>query len=251
MNNSKKKEKKQTVDTNIVKKTLKLWFWSILHFGKWYMPKIPEIKAEELLRKIQSNQAPLLIDIRDESELKKFGYIEDAQMFPYFNFPSQLYKIPEDKEIEIVTICPGGGASLVIAEILISEGYSNVRSLKGGMKNWYKKKYPLIPFDKTKSITQPTSVEEKNPFLKDKLANNYNDVQINLSIDVRNESCPKPVLESKKAIKKMRIGEILEILATDPGSLRDIPAWAVNTKQKFVSYREMGDHYSFLIKKLH
>ena len=57
-------------------------------------------------------------------------------------------------------------------------------------------------------------------------------------------------MESRKAIKKMKVGQILEILTTDPGSLRDIPAWAVNTKQEFLSYKEDEQGYRFLVRKL-
>ncbi|MHA1991890.1 MAG: sulfurtransferase TusA family protein [Candidatus Hodarchaeales archaeon] len=50
----------------------------------------------------------------------------------------------------------------------------------------------------------------------------------------------------------MEIGQVLEILTTDPGSLRDIPSWAINTKQEFISYQDLGDEkgYSFLVRRL-
>lgn len=249
MKNTKNKNKESKINSEIVKKTLKLWFWSILHFGKWYIPNIPEIKPEELYDKIKSNNSPLLIDIRDDSEVKKFGHIENAQRFPYFNFPSYLDKMPTDHNTEIVTICPGGGASLVVAEILIKEGYTNVKSLKSGVKGWYKKKLPLIPFEKETSVSQKSN-DELNLYLKDKLQKETDVFEVSISLDVRNESCPLPVLKTKKAIKKMDKGEILEVLATDPGSLRDIPAWAVNTKQEFLSYNVTDGTYRYLIRKV-
>lgn len=242
--------KGQKVDGRIVKKTIKLWLWSLLRFGRWYMPHIPEIKPEELLKKLESNETPLLIDIRDKSELKKFGYIEHAQMFPYFKFPSYLDRISKDYDQEIVTICPGGGASLVIAEVLISEGYTNVKSLKGGVKRWYKKKFPLLQLDEAKEKEfQALDSEEQEQLKQLEETSSDADIVIALSLDVRNFSCPKPVLESKKAIKKINIGEVLEIVATDPGSKRDIPAWAVNTKQEMLSFREVNNEYHYLIKR--
>ena len=245
------KKEKQSPKTKMVKKTLKLLFWSIFRLGRWYIPNVPEIKAEELLDKLNSDQDLLLIDIRDESEIKKFGVIKNSQMFPYFDFPSYIDKIPKDTNNEIVTICPGGGASLIVAEILINEGFQNVKSLKGGIKGWYKKKYPLVKLESNVlSNTSLQSHEEKHPFLKDKFSKQDITFNIDLSINVRNVSCPGPVLESRKAIKKMQIGQILEILTTDLGSLRDIPAWAVNMKQEFLSYKEDEQGYRFLVRKL-
>lgn len=251
LKNAKKNTKKSKINSEIVKKTLKLWFWSILHLGRWYIPNIPEIKPEELYEQIKYNNSPLLIDIRDDSEIKKFGYIENTQRFPYFNFPSYLDKIPSDHNTEIVTICPGGGASLVVAEILISKGYKNVRSLKGGVKSWYKKKFPLIPFEEGNFQPINKETEELDSYLKDKKGKATDSYEISISLDVRNESCPLPVLKTKKAMKGMDNGEILEVLATDPGSLRDIPAWAINTKQEILSYYVTDGTYRYLIRKLH
>jgi TusA-related sulfurtransferase/rhodanese-related sulfurtransferase len=245
-------EKKSKVDTKIVSKTLKLWVYSIFHLGRWYLPNIPEIKPDQLYDKIKSNEAPLLIDIREESDIKKFGMIEKAKLFPYFNFLSQVDKIPENKETEIVTICPGGGASLVIAEVLLAEGYKNVKSLKGGIKAWRKKKFPLVELTKNEDNTDESlTIEEKYPFLDGKNIEDDDKIEISYTVNARNLSCPLPVLQSKKAIKMIEIGQVIEIFSTDPGSLRDIPAWAKNTHQEFISYKEIESNcYRYLIRKL-
>ena len=248
MTTSLENEKTKNPNKKVVAKTLKLWFWSILHLGRWYLPNIPEIKPNQLLDKLKSNNIPLLLDIREKSDVAKLGYIEHTKFFPYFDFLAHLDKIPNDKDTEIITICPGGGASLVIAEILISEGYTNVKSLKGGIKNWHKKKFPLVKFDEKQSISLP--IDEKLPLVKETNIQN-NDFEVSFTVDARNLSCPGPVLESRKAMKKMTIGQVVEILTTDPGSLRDIPAWAVNTKQELLSYSEINsEEYRFLVKKI-
>lgn len=46
------------------------------------------------------------------------------------------------------------------------------------------------------------------------------------SIDARGSACPGPLLEAKKGIGKVKVGEILEILSGDSGTRDDIPAWA-------------------------
>ena len=70
-------------------------------------------------------------------------------------------------------------------------------------------------------------------------------------LDCRGKLCPVPVLDTKKAIKTIEIGQVLEVLADDRGSVEDIPRWAKRTKQEFLGYKETDDgHYSFLIKRL-
>lgn len=60
-----------------------------------------------------------------------------------------------------------------------------------------------------------------------------------------------PIMKSMQAIKKMRINRVLEVITTDPGSIKDIPTWAKATGQELISFEERGpDDYRFLVKKL-
>jgi TusA-related sulfurtransferase len=53
-----------------------------------------------------------------------------------------------------------------------------------------------------------------------------------------------------QAIKKIKIGQVLEILTTDPGSKTDIPIWAKATKQELLSFEELGpESFRFLVKR--
>ena len=75
--------------------------------------------------------------------------------------------------------------------------------------------------------------------------------KVNKKVDARGELCPTPILKSRKAIKKMKINQVLEILTTDPGSVNDIPAWAEVTGQELISKEELGPNdYRFLVRKL-
>ena len=72
----------------------------------------------------------------------------------------------------------------------------------------------------------------------------------NKTVDARGLNCPMPITKSMQAIKKMRKGQILEILTTDPGSKKDIPIWAQATKQELLSFEELGpESFRFLVKK--
>ena len=76
-------------------------------------------------------------------------------------------------------------------------------------------------------------------------------IEAHNTLDARNLSCPMPVLKSKKALKAIEINQILEILATDPGSMADIPAWSRSTGQELLSSEELGPkNFRFLVKRL-
>ena len=75
--------------------------------------------------------------------------------------------------------------------------------------------------------------------------------KVNKTLDARGLSCPMPVTKSMQAIKKIRIGQVLEILTSDPGSERDIPIWATVTKQELLSFEKKGsEDFRFLVKRM-
>jgi tRNA 2-thiouridine synthesizing protein A len=74
--------------------------------------------------------------------------------------------------------------------------------------------------------------------------------RVNKTVDARGLECPMPITKSMQAIKKIRVGQVLEILTTDPGSKRDIPLWAKVTKQELLSIEELGPgSFRFLVKR--
>lgn len=72
------------------------------------------------------------------------------------------------------------------------------------------------------------------------------------TLDAKGLSCPMPVLKAKKKIKSMDVGKVLEILATDPGSVNDISAWCRTTGQELLTHEEIDGKpkvWRFLIKR--
>jgi tRNA 2-thiouridine synthesizing protein A len=59
-------------------------------------------------------------------------------------------------------------------------------------------------------------------------------VNASSTVDARGSACPGPLLEAKKGIGKVKVGEILEILSGDPGTRNDIPAWAGKVGHEFL-----------------
>lgn len=68
-------------------------------------------------------------------------------------------------------------------------------------------------------------------------------------LDARGLNCPLPILRTKKAIKDLDVGQILQVIATDPGSVKDMAAFCSQTGNQLVSSEQNGDGYVFLIEK--
>jgi len=68
-------------------------------------------------------------------------------------------------------------------------------------------------------------------------------------LDSRNESCPMPVMKTKKMLKGMPAGEVLHVIASDPASVQDITILLESLKDELLEKTESGGEYHFYIKK--
>ncbi|QCC48663.1 sulfurtransferase TusA family protein [Halobellus limi] len=70
------------------------------------------------------------------------------------------------------------------------------------------------------------------------------------TLDVKGASCPMPVVKTKSAIDDLSEGEVLEVLATDPGSMSDLDGWAAGTDGVEMLDQEEGDEvYKHYVRK--
>ena len=69
------------------------------------------------------------------------------------------------------------------------------------------------------------------------------------TLDLKGLSCPLPIAKTAQAIRELRSGELIEALATDPGSVPDFAAWCRSTGNELVEQTEEGGVYRFLIRK--
>lgn len=72
-------------------------------------------------------------------------------------------------------------------------------------------------------------------------------VDIDVEVDAKGMYCPMPIIQLKKAIKTMTPGQTLRLTATDPGSKRDVPAWANKTGAEILSSNEANGEFTFII----
>lgn len=76
------------------------------------------------------------------------------------------------------------------------------------------------------------------------------DLKADLTLDNSGLSCPMPIIKTKKAMDGMKVGEILKMVATDPGSVSDIQAWVKKTGQELLGQETEGDKFVFYIRKV-
>lgn len=69
-------------------------------------------------------------------------------------------------------------------------------------------------------------------------------------LDVKGLSCPLPILRAKKALKKVNVGDLLQVIATDPGSVKDMQTFCQQTGNELVESSEADGVFSYIIKRL-
>lgn len=70
-----------------------------------------------------------------------------------------------------------------------------------------------------------------------------------VSLDLKGLACPLPIAKTAQAIKTLQSGDIVEVFATDPGSVPDFRAWSRTTRNELIEQTEEGGVYRFLIRK--
>ena len=74
-------------------------------------------------------------------------------------------------------------------------------------------------------------------------------MEFHKELDARGLNCPLPILKAKKALAEMTSGQILRVLATDPGSVRDFQAFARQTGNELVGQSEDDKEFTFFMKR--
>ena len=74
-------------------------------------------------------------------------------------------------------------------------------------------------------------------------------MQIDKEIDTSGLNCPLPILKAKKALNDMVSGQVLKVIATDPGSSRDFEAFAKQTGHELVLQEKTEAHFVFGLKR--
>ena len=68
-------------------------------------------------------------------------------------------------------------------------------------------------------------------------------------VDARGTSCPGPILAAKKGIVEVPVGGLMEVLATDSGTLKDLPAWCAKVGHDYLGHIEIAGYLRLFIRK--
>ena len=68
-------------------------------------------------------------------------------------------------------------------------------------------------------------------------------------LDARGLNCPLPILRAKKALGELQSGQVLRVIATDPGSVKDFAAFCKQTGNELLSQADAGKEFTFFLKK--
>ncbi|MEO5918312.1 MAG: sulfurtransferase TusA family protein [Candidatus Limnocylindrales bacterium] len=74
-------------------------------------------------------------------------------------------------------------------------------------------------------------------------------LEITTQVDARGLSCPMPIVRTAQAAKPLASGAVIEVLATDPGSVKDFTAWCRSTGNTLVEQTADGAVYRFVIRR--
>ena len=74
-------------------------------------------------------------------------------------------------------------------------------------------------------------------------------MDIHKEVDARGMNCPLPILKAKKALADMHSGQLLKVVATDTGSLRDFQAFAKQTGNELVEQQTEGEEFIHILRR--
>lgn len=76
------------------------------------------------------------------------------------------------------------------------------------------------------------------------------DVKVDLELDLKGLLCPLPMVRVSQNINNVPVGGVIRAVATDPGAMADIPAWAASTGNAVLSADKEGSEFVFLVKRV-
>jgi tRNA 2-thiouridine synthesizing protein A len=68
-------------------------------------------------------------------------------------------------------------------------------------------------------------------------------------VDARGTSCPGPILAAKKGMPQVKVGELMEVLATDSGTLKDLPAWSKKMGHEYLGVIEEAGYWKLYVRR--
>ena len=179
-----------------------------------------------------------LVDVRTPDEFA-LGSLKGAVNIPLDDMRERMQEIPQDKPVYLY--CGVGLRGYLASNILLMNGYKEVKNLIGGLK-LYKAATAPLPEPKTFTATLSDGGKQVVP------STVIPSIKA-IKVDACGISCPGPIMKLKKSMEELADGERLEIVATDAGFPRDAEAWCQTTGNRFVSVHSGGGKYQVIVEK--
>ena len=179
-----------------------------------------------------------LVDVRTPDEFA-LGALKGAVNIPLDDMRERMKEIPQDKPVYLY--CGVGLRGYLASNILLQNGFGEVKNLIGGLKLYKAATAPLPEpeafSDSGSSSMCHSSASSVIPSMKA------------IKVDACGISCPGPIMKLKKSMEELADGERLEIVATDAGFPRDAEAWCQTTGNRFVSVKSGAGKYEVIVEK--
>lgn len=175
------------------------------------------------------------IDVRTHDEYK-LGTIPGFINIPVDELREHLDELPKEKPI--VVTCAVGLRGYLAYRILVQNGFKHVRNRSGGYKTWSVATAPI------------KEIVSHKPEIPESTSYGNSDSQINLlKVDACGLMCPGPVMQLKKNYEALKIGEQLQITATDQAFGKDVTSWCKMTGAELVALENKNGVVAATIRK--
>ena len=172
-----------------------------------------------------------LVDVRTPEEYA-LGTIDGAVNIPLDDLRGRLGEIGRDSNV--IVFCAVGLRGYLAQRILLGRGYRRVRNLAGGYKTYSLATQKVEPVEGQPCGQAEDSGAESGDMLR---------------LDACGLQCPGPIMQVKNAVDGMKVGQRIEVKATDPGFARDAESWCRSTGNRFVSKTSEGGYHTVVIEK--
>lgn len=112
-----------------------------------YLTFLPEdyksISPAVVKARLDAQDLPFILDVRETDEFAR-GYIAGAVNIPIRTLAANLNRLPASRSAEIVTVCPSGFRSAQVKMALTLLGYTNVKTMVLGMREWNARGFPTV-----------------------------------------------------------------------------------------------------------
>ncbi|MGD1821529.1 MAG: DsrE/DsrF/DrsH-like family protein [Pleomorphochaeta sp.] len=184
-------------------------------------------------------EGAFLLDVRTLDEYK-LGSIDGSVLIPHAELRSRLSEIPKDRDV--IIMCGVGLRGHIAYRILAQHGYTKISNLTGG----YKTLRAIMDDREARHIIPLENVLQKN------VCNTFNidltDEDM-IEVDACGLQCPGPILQLKKRVDDLEIGQVLKIKATDPGFHKDVNSWCKMTNNSLVDLSKKNGVIEAIIQK--